>query len=93
VGKSVIHTSVDQIKHAGPLTEAMAGSKAGVAGAATGFDLGVVNSVWGIVSPDTKDKAYDKVGRNLDKVYDKTKKVGKNIKKSFSKSWNSIKKV
>lgn len=45
-----------------------------MAGAVTGFGLVVVNFVWGIVSPDTKDKAYDKVERNLDKVYDKTKK-------------------
>ncbi|WEV56407.1 T7SS effector LXG polymorphic toxin [Ligilactobacillus acidipiscis] len=86
-GKSVIHAGVDQVKQAGPLEFAMAGSAiAGPIGATAGFAFGTLNAVAGIATPKLKKKFYGGIEKGIDKGYDKF------VKKPFSRGLNSLKK-
>ncbi|WEV56401.1 hypothetical protein [Ligilactobacillus acidipiscis] len=91
VGKSVIHAGIDQIKQAGPLEGAMIGAKAGPWGALGGFGAGLINSAWGIADAKAKDKFYYKIEKGADKIYDKTKNIRKNFRKTMKSGWNKIK--
>lgn len=82
VGKSLIHAGVAQLKSAGPIEGAMAGATFfGPPGAIVGFIGGALNTVWGIVAPQHKDKMYSGLQNLLDDGYDTVKQgLGKAVK-------------
>jgi hypothetical protein len=89
VGKSLIHAGVAQLKSAGPIEGALLGAKAGPWGALAGFVVGTANTVWGVVSPNTKDAFYSWVQNKLDDGYDAVKNgFGKAVKGTWNKMTN-----
>lgn len=87
VGKSLIHAGVAQLKSAGPIEGALIGAKAGPWGALAGFAAGTINTVWGIVSPDTKNAFYSGVQNVLDDGYDF---IADGVGKAVKGTWNSV---
>ncbi|HEM3598866.1 TPA: hypothetical protein U1C28_001992 [Streptococcus suis] len=91
VGKSLIHAGVAQLKSAGPIEGAMAGAAIGgpiaPITATIGFIAGTANTVWGVVSPNTKNAVYSWVQNGLDNGYDAVKNgLGKAVKGT----WNTV---
>lgn len=68
----------------------MAGARFGAIGAVVGFIAGSANTVWGIVDPDGKAKAYNSLEKVVNKGYDKAKEVLSNAGKGLSKGWDSF---
>lgn len=91
VGKSLIHAGVAQLKSAGPIGGAMAGAAIGgpiaPITATIGFIAGTANTVWGIVSPDTKNAFYSGVQNVLDDGYDF---IADGVGKAVKGTWNSV---
>ncbi|MBO1101701.1 hypothetical protein, partial [Enterococcus hirae] len=98
VGKSVVHAGVNQLKNAGPIEGALGGSTIGsffgpggaAIGAGVGFIAGTINSVWGVVHSESKDKVYGAIEKGGDWVMDKIDDVGKSIGKAAQGAWNSF---
>lgn len=81
-GKSLIHAAVSQLKSAGPIEGAIAGSWRGGPGLAMiGFLAGLANTVLGIVRPEAKDAMYSALQNTLDDIYDfvENSQVGKAV--------------
>ncbi|MEX2785475.1 hypothetical protein AB3331_09840, partial [Streptococcus sp. H49] len=101
VGKSAIHAGVETMKNAGPLEFAAVGAKIGPWGAVAGLAAGTINAVWGVIDPETKDKAYSWVEDKAFDAYDgaakAVKDVGqtvsdkaKSVGQSLSQGWNNV---
>lgn len=70
-GKSLIHAMVSQLKSAGPIEGAIAGSFRGGPGLTViGFLAGLANTVLGIVRPEVKEAMYSALQNTLDDIYD-----------------------
>jgi|GEM_PF-671573 len=98
VGKAVVHAGVNHLKSVGPLEGALGGAAIGsavpiigtAAGAGIGFVAGCGNTLWGVVSPKSKDAFYNAVEKGGDWVVDKASDASKSIGKAAKGAWNSV---
>lgn len=89
-GKSAVHAGVEQLKSVGPIEGALIGAKAGPWGAAGGFVVGAGNTIWGAISPKSKDWAYGKLEEFGDKGVDLLDDAGKSAGKAAKGAWDKV---